>query len=147
MKLNIFNNTAVSVGTIARRCAMTAALALAATGLYAESLPIHVTVPFAFTVAGHVMPMGEYSIKPVEGFTGTVALHHMTEKVNMLAFARPGSDAMSTPTLVFTVVDEGKALTSVTAPGWTLSFAAPASLTKPLAKLEVPGVTAMVRAR
>ena len=146
MKLNNFK-TVFAFSNIARRFVMTAALALGATGLYAERLPIHVTVPFAFTVSGHVMPMGEYSIKPLEGMPGAVALHHMTEGVNMLALARPGSDAMTTASLVFTVVDEGKALSSVVAPGWTLSFPTPAPLNKPLAKLEVRGVTAMVRAR
>ena len=131
-----------------RRFVMAALMALTGTlAAEAESLPIRVTVPFAFTANGNVMPAGEYTIRPINGVSGAVVLHGMMAgNANMIALSMPGSDAMVTPSLVFAEADAGKALSLISAPGWSVKLALPKKLTL-ARRLEVTGIVAMVRAR
>jgi hypothetical protein len=141
MKLNL-KKTIGSMGRLAIAAALGAAM------LPAEDLPVHVNIPFAFTVHGNAMPAGEYTIKPLEGAAGVVSLHHETMKANMLAIALPGTKPADLTTLTFTEVDSTKALTLVRTPGWSMSFLAPAPLLKPVAaRTEVPGVAALLSKR
>jgi hypothetical protein len=133
MKLNNFN--------MIRRFALAALMAFTGSLAEAESLPIHVSIPFAFTANGSVMPAGEYTVKPLDGFTGAVVLH--SGKTSLIALSMQGPDAMAVPKLTFATADAGKVLASISAPGWTASFAVPKKLT--LAKrMEVSGVLAAI---
>jgi hypothetical protein len=133
MKLNNFN--------MIRRFALAALVALTGSLAEAESLPIHVSIPFAFTANGNVMPAGDYTVKPLDSVSGAVVLH--SGKTSLIALSMGGSDAMTAPKLTFATADAGKALTSISAPGWTAYFSVPKKLT--IAKrMEVSGVLAAI---
>ena len=142
MKLNLIN----SVRSFTSHFALACGMALTSAALHAESLPLRVTIPFGFTVGGHSMPAGEYSIKPLDGFASAVAMHHETDGANVIALVSPGT-LSATSKLTFTLMGTERVLAGVNAPTWAFMFpvASGANETKLARAAKVPGMATAIR--
>src|SRR3954454_23023507 len=99
MKLDLLK----SVRSISFHFALACGVALTSAAPQAESLPLRVTIPFGFTVAGHSMPAGEYRIMPIAGFGSAMTMQGKSTGASVIALTNPGS-ATAASQITFTTV-------------------------------------------
>ena len=77
-----------------------AILAMPAATLYAQSVPMLITVPFSFTVADTLMPAGQYVVQGV--YSDSVAIQHGNGEAGVILMTHGSNRPLGdTPKLVF----------------------------------------------
>src|SRR5262249_52729390 len=84
---------------------LTAASLSCALTAHAEAL--HASVPFAFTVNGHKLPAGNYSISEVSGHTGVLLFAESGSGAKTMVFARISSNLAPPSSTPMIFVEQG----------------------------------------